>query len=130
MTQFAHQDAHDSSALLQIRRTRDERGTLLELFGELDISTLSALRQELVEAARDAPRRVLIDLTHLEFIDSAGLALVVDARKTAEAAGHELRPAAFASPAPVGRPPRPLRGQPSPIASSSPRVSATSMASA
>jgi anti-sigma B factor antagonist len=52
--------------------------------------TVRALRQELVEAARDAPRRVLIDLTHLEFMDSAGLALVVDARKAAEAAGHEL----------------------------------------
>lgn len=55
--------------------------------GELDASNVHELRTYLLEHHTDEPRRVLLNLTALESIDTVGMALLVLARIEIEARG-------------------------------------------
>ena len=59
---------------------------LLEVNGELDLSTASQLEGPLEEAVAAAAAAVLIDLADCTFIDSTGIALVVRAWQRVDAA--------------------------------------------
>ena len=62
---------------------------LLEVQGELDLSTALQLEGPLEEATEAADAAVLIDLTGCEFIDSTGIALIVRAwQRVDSAAGN------------------------------------------
>jgi anti-sigma B factor antagonist len=76
--------------LLQTRRDRDEQGVVLQLFGELDLSSTPELARELAEIQDELVGRLLIDLRHLEFMDSTGLALIITAEQAARAHGQGL----------------------------------------
>lgn len=68
---------------------KDEaRGTVLELFGELDVATSPALEAEL--ARFSGSKRLVIDLRSLEFIDSTGLGVLVRTHQHAQEKGHEF----------------------------------------
>ncbi|HEY3772463.1 MAG TPA: STAS domain-containing protein [Solirubrobacteraceae bacterium] len=88
MTDLAPQTG--STAVLQIRRSLDERGVILSLDGELDLSTAPEFERELVRALGEDPGRVLVDLSQLAFMDSTGLELIVRAGHDAQLAGIEL----------------------------------------
>jgi anti-anti-sigma factor len=51
---------------------------LIRVAGEIDLSTVVALRREL-DAAREEVATVLLDLSDVTFIDSTGLHLLLDA---------------------------------------------------
>ncbi|HEX3736861.1 MAG TPA: STAS domain-containing protein [Solirubrobacterales bacterium] len=59
---------------------------LVEVHGELDLSTASQLEKPLEEAIRNADAAVLIDLADCQFIDSTGIALIVRAWQRIDAA--------------------------------------------
>jgi anti-anti-sigma factor len=59
---------------------------LLEVHGELDLSTASQLEVPLEEATEAADAAVLVDLTGCQFIDSTGIALIVRAWQRIDAA--------------------------------------------
>jgi anti-sigma B factor antagonist len=59
---------------------------LLEVNGELDLSTATQLAGPLDEAVDSAAAAVLIDLTDCTFIDSTGIALIVRAWQRVDAA--------------------------------------------
>ncbi len=59
---------------------------LLEVRGELDLSTALQLEEPLEEAVQAADAAVLIDLAGCEFIDSTGIALIVRAWQRVDAA--------------------------------------------
>ena len=62
---------------------------LLEVHGELDLSTATQLEEPLDEATRNADAAVLIDLADCQFIDSTGIALIVRAwQRVAASAGN------------------------------------------
>ena len=67
---------------------RSERGGVIAaVTGEIDISTVSQLRERLFELA-DSGGTLIVDLNRVTFIDSAGLgALVGTARRVAEHGG-------------------------------------------
>ena len=69
------------------------RGTWItvEVIGELDFATRSALDEQLEEvtAGRGSPH-VALDLSHLSFCDSSGLNALIAARKRVHAAGGDL----------------------------------------
>jgi anti-anti-sigma factor len=66
---------------------KDEpRGTVLELFGELDVATSPELEAELARVS-DA-KLLVIDLRALEFIDSTGLGVLVRTHQHAQENGH------------------------------------------
>ena len=67
---------------------RSERGVVIAaVTGEIDISTVSQLRERLFDLA-DSGGTLIVDLNRVTFIDSAGLgALVGTARRVAEHGG-------------------------------------------
>lgn len=75
---------------LKIRRVNDDRGTVIELAGELDLESAPELERQLREVERAGPGRVLIDLGDLEFMDSTGVAVIIRAGRAARENGHRL----------------------------------------
>jgi anti-sigma B factor antagonist len=55
-------------------------GLVLEVLGELDVETTPALRAELSHALDRGVRRVVIDLSRLDFLDSIAVAALLQIR--------------------------------------------------
>ena len=69
---------------------RSERGhAIATVAGEIDISTVSRLRERLFERAASS-RHLVIDLDQVTFIDSAGLSALVGAANRTAAHGGSL----------------------------------------
>ena len=66
---------------LKIRTSRDGRTATVVASGEIDLSTVDELRSAVTGAAEDVDR-LLLDLTDVEFIDSAGLGGLLELRST------------------------------------------------
>lgn len=78
------------AAALTIERSDDADGVVLTLAGELDVTTADRLEGQLHEVLKSAPGRVLLDLHELQFVDSAGVSVLIKAKEQAEAAGRRL----------------------------------------
>jgi anti-anti-sigma factor len=65
--------------LLDIRIDRQHDNWSVEVHGEVDLVTAEALRYELSRLNGD---RVLLDLSHLAFMDCAGIGLLVGASRS------------------------------------------------
>jgi anti-sigma B factor antagonist len=78
------------SESFEVRRLADADGVVLMLAGELDLASAPALEQQLKEVAQANPARLLLDLRNLRFMDSTGLALMIEAQQSANANGHRL----------------------------------------
>src|SRR3954451_6395122 len=72
--------------------TISERGTAVQvaLEGELDIGTAPRLEDDLRRVEADGPELLVIDLSGLEFMDSTGLRLLINADMRARDAGRRL----------------------------------------
>jgi len=57
---------------------------VVQMCGELDVTALSSLEECLTVAVGEEPRRLVLDLSALDFIDAAGLGALVRARHLAE----------------------------------------------
>lgn len=64
--------------------------TLVAVGGEIDISTAVRFRDAALAALDDEPRRVVVDLTDVGFMDSTGLAVLVLMRRKTTARGVSL----------------------------------------
>ena len=74
----------------EIRETVDADGaSRVALVGELDIAVADGVEERL-RRLRDAGRRVRLDLSQLDFIDSSGVRAIVLGLKHARQGGHEL----------------------------------------
>lgn len=74
--------------LLTVRTAQDRSTFLITLSGDLDLSNAAKLKHVLREAARSDATEMVVDLTHLQFIDSTGLQLLILADRDAHAAGR------------------------------------------
>jgi anti-anti-sigma factor len=61
----------------KVRET--EGAVLVGLFGELDISEVEGVEEVLAAAEAKQPKVLVLDLRGLEFLDSSGIRLVVEA---------------------------------------------------
>jgi anti-sigma B factor antagonist len=68
---------------------RDD-GYVVELSGELDISSASSVESRLMELEKLNPGRVILDLTRVSFIDSTGLSMIINADGRARKRGSRL----------------------------------------
>jgi anti-anti-sigma factor len=74
-------------------------GILVRLGGELDLYNADAVRAALLDAAKQAQPRLVLDLEEVEFIDSTALGALIEARASLPerrglllaAPGHETR---------------------------------------
>jgi anti-sigma B factor antagonist len=78
-------------AELNVVESETTKGPLIEVAGELDLTTVAMLRHPLLgHATKSTATNLIVDLAKVEFIDSAGLALLVEARKRLAAESRTL----------------------------------------
>jgi len=79
------------TAELSVEEKSTDKGPVIEVVGEVDLTTVSLLREPLLSQVTKSPAsNVVVDLTRVDFIDSAGLALLVEARKRLATDGRSL----------------------------------------
>jgi anti-sigma B factor antagonist len=66
---------------LAVERTSAEGMELVLVEGELDIATAPRLIGVLNGAVQEALRSLVVDLSHVDFMDSTGLALLINAHR-------------------------------------------------
>jgi anti-anti-sigma factor len=72
-------------------RTEDRDGLVhLALVGELDLSTVAKVQEELRRIEASSPATVVVDLSKLTFLDSTGLRCIVTADERAREAGRRM----------------------------------------
>ena len=71
--------------------TREQEGAVhLALIGELDLSTVEKVEEELRKVEDGGAETVVLDLTSLSFLDSTGLRTIVTADQRARKSGRRL----------------------------------------
>jgi len=78
---------------LTIDLSSEQDGTvqIFRLTGSLDVATSPTLRAALLEAAGHEGHSLIVDLTHLEFLDSTGLGALIGAHRRASEQKGSLR---------------------------------------
>jgi anti-sigma B factor antagonist len=66
-------------------------GYVVTVTGELDVATAPALRTAFAELAHEGALEVIADLLNMPFVDSVGLAVLVETSKRLKAKGGVLR---------------------------------------
>jgi anti-sigma B factor antagonist len=75
---------------LEIERHADSHEVILALRGEVDLASAGQFEQELRGLPEIPPERLVIDLRGLDFMDCAGLSLMIRAQQSADANGYVL----------------------------------------
>jgi anti-sigma B factor antagonist len=68
-------------APLRLRSCQDADMRTIVLVGELDLATAHTLQRELDDAEAADARLIVLDLRELEFIDSSGLSVIINAHR-------------------------------------------------
>jgi anti-anti-sigma factor len=68
----------DEEALFRCEISRDGRSARLRVLGALDLATVSSLDAEVAELLSAGFRRLVLDLSGLDFMDSTGLRCILD----------------------------------------------------
>jgi anti-anti-sigma factor len=72
-------------------KTEDRNGLVhVALVGELDLSTVAKVQDELRRIEADSPATVVVDLSKLTFLDSTGLRCIVTADERAREEGRRM----------------------------------------
>ncbi len=79
-----------SAGGLHVAPQHDAGTTVLALSGELDIASVPLLERHLDDAVTTGSGRVVIDLSHLEFLDSSGLQLLLRTQERLQERGQGL----------------------------------------
>ncbi|GAA3449433.1 STAS domain-containing protein [Dactylosporangium matsuzakiense] len=80
----------DDEAIWELEARRHEGRVHLVLTGELDLDSAPSLLTAVVQELEAGVREVVVDLTHLSFIDSSGLGTLVGCWRRAKNAGATL----------------------------------------
>ena len=65
-------------------RTEGDR-TIIDLGGEVDVYTAPKLREQIVQLVQDGHYHLVVDMEHVEFLDSTGLGVLVGGLKRVRA---------------------------------------------
>jgi anti-sigma B factor antagonist len=80
--------ASSSSFTLQSQDLPD--GKLLAVHGDIDFGSSPDLRQDILDTLQTHPQRLVIDLANVSYMDSSGLATLVEALQQQRQAGRKL----------------------------------------
>ncbi|MEM0984145.1 MAG: STAS domain-containing protein [Planctomycetota bacterium] len=73
-----------SDAVINVEKTDNPPATIVAPQGNVDMSTSPELRQALRSALDSSPARLIVDLSDVSYMDSSGLATLVEAMRTAK----------------------------------------------
>ena len=82
--------APDGVATLSVQVIDRERGTAVQISGELDFFCCPRLSQVVEDINIDGRRRVVLDLTGLKFCDAGGVRALLRAHRSVGAQGGQL----------------------------------------
>lgn len=82
--------AEPEPVAFSVTRSDDAAGVVLALHGELDIGASPYLEKLLDDLRGEGHSRVMLELSELTFVDSAGVSVLIKAKKEAEAAGSQF----------------------------------------
>jgi anti-sigma B factor antagonist len=75
-----------------VRSVRQESGaTIVTLEGQVDMSSAVELRGAILQAIEEKPQNLLINMTDLDFMDSSGLATLVEALQLSKKTNCQLK---------------------------------------
>jgi len=74
---------------LRIVSEQDGGTSYMRLEGEFDLACKEIFRERLLEVTAERPAGVIVDLSGLEFLDSSGLRMIVDAEVMCRDSGIE-----------------------------------------
>ena len=73
---------------MQITPRRMEKATIFDVSGDIDLANSPEMRKTLLTEMRDKKTpRVIVNLTHVRYIDSSGVASLVEGLKTSRDLG-------------------------------------------
>ncbi|MCE9590536.1 MAG: STAS domain-containing protein [Planctomycetes bacterium] len=78
------------TSALATQRTPLPDGMVVSISGEIDFSRSPALRSELIAVLGDKPARLVIDLAGVPYMDSSGVATLVETLRTQRDAARKL----------------------------------------
>jgi len=78
------------SEALALDVTHTDSETVLAASGEISMTSSPVLRRALMRVAEQRPRRLVVDLAEVTFIDSSGIATLVEALQRARRDGGQL----------------------------------------
>jgi anti-sigma B factor antagonist len=85
---YAERDQEAMPVELAIIEDALQRRTIVKLSGELDVASAPEVRERLLSALSPrTPSRLMLDLSKLEFIDSSGIAVLVNTERRARLVG-------------------------------------------
>jgi anti-sigma B factor antagonist len=76
--------------LITISVEHQDRAVVVSVGGDLEFGTAASLRSTLIDVAQQGSDPLVLDLADLEFIDSTGLSLLVQAKQRIESQGHRF----------------------------------------
>jgi anti-sigma B factor antagonist len=76
-----HTNGRGEPPMLGVLESRAGPRVLLTVSGEVDLASCSGLRAALEAAADSDAPEIWLDLTHVEFMDSTGLTLLIEAQR-------------------------------------------------
>jgi anti-anti-sigma factor len=76
--------------LLLVDVTRDGDAAVVRIEGEIEFATAPRLRGTLLDLAQDGASPVILDLAGVTFVDSAGISLLIQAKKRLDTIASEL----------------------------------------
>ena len=75
---------------LEIKTENIQDGIIMRPLGEIDLSCAAMLRQQLGQVQDGRPARLVIDLSGVPYMDSSGVATLVEAMQIARRTGSKL----------------------------------------
>jgi anti-sigma B factor antagonist len=87
--------------IFRVARLADGETLRLVVYGDLDLANAVEFAAAIASAERDDPRRLVLDLSRLRFLDATGLRIMLGAAKQARTEGREF--AIANSPAAIAR---------------------------
>jgi len=80
----------DANAAFSFKLDPTGEMAFLNVTGDIDVSTAESLRKRLVKLVERAPKRLILRLKHVPYMDSAGVAVVLELIQAARATKTDL----------------------------------------
>jgi anti-anti-sigma factor len=79
-----------TTPLAQLAIEQDDDATVARIEGEIDLSNAAPLHQRIAESVPNGSSGLVIDLTHVTYLDSSGLRLLFDMARRLERRQQQL----------------------------------------